>query len=73
MTMPTHHFTKLLGFNNKDKPIVEAATADVMGHRVQVYMENSQSFEYVDIQGNVGSFFVDLWSGGLMCYVDLAK
>ncbi|GJW94225.1 hypothetical protein Tco_0173897 [Tanacetum coccineum] len=31
MTMPTHHFTKLLGFNNKDKPIVEAATADVMG------------------------------------------
>ncbi|GJU98963.1 F-box domain containing protein [Tanacetum coccineum] len=58
MTMPTHHFTKLLGFNNKDKPIVEAATADVMGHRVQVYMENSQSFEYVDIQGNAGSFFV---------------
>ncbi|GJS88678.1 hypothetical protein Tco_0771314 [Tanacetum coccineum] len=58
MTMPTHHFTKLLGFNNQDKPIVEAATADVMGHRVQVYMENSQSFEYVDIQGNVGSFFV---------------
>ncbi|GJX00886.1 transposase, MuDR, MULE transposase domain protein [Tanacetum coccineum] len=37
---------------------VEAATADVMGHRVQVYMENSQSFQYVDIQGNVGSFFV---------------
>ncbi|GJZ03966.1 F-box domain containing protein [Tanacetum coccineum] len=58
MTMPTHHFTKLLGFNNQDKPIVEAATADVMGHRVQVYMENSQSFEYVDIQGNAGSFFV---------------
>ncbi|GKD57550.1 hypothetical protein Tco_1290937 [Tanacetum coccineum] len=58
MTMPTHHFTKLLGFNNQDKPIVEAATADVMGHRVQVYMENSQSFEYVDIQGNDGLFFI---------------
>nr|GEW83247.1 putative reverse transcriptase domain-containing protein [Tanacetum cinerariifolium] len=53
MTMPTHHFTKLLGFNNQDEPIVEAATADIMGYRVQVYMENSQSFEYVDIQGNV--------------------
>ncbi|GJW11787.1 transposase, MuDR, MULE transposase domain protein [Tanacetum coccineum] len=52
---------------------VEAATTDVMGHRVQVYMENSQSFEYVDIQGNAGSFFVDVWTGGLMCYVDLAK
>ncbi|GJW13814.1 phospholipase-like protein [Tanacetum coccineum] len=34
MTMPTHHFTKLLGFNNKDKPILEAATIDIMGHRV---------------------------------------
>ncbi|GJX27220.1 transposase, MuDR, MULE transposase domain protein [Tanacetum coccineum] len=63
MTMPTHHFTKLLGFNNQDKPIGEAATADVMGHRVQVYMENSQSFQYVDIQGNVGSFFVDVLCG----------
>ncbi|GJV79427.1 hypothetical protein Tco_1515297 [Tanacetum coccineum] len=73
MTMPTHHFTKLMGFNNQDEPIVEVATVDVMGHRVQVYMENSQSFEYVDIQGNAGSFFVDLWTGGLMCYVDLAK
>ncbi|GKF31461.1 hypothetical protein Tco_0101259, partial [Tanacetum coccineum] len=58
MNMPTYHFTKLLGFNNQDKPIVEAATTDVMGHKVQVYMENSQSFQYVDIQGNVGSFFV---------------
>ncbi|GJS38927.1 F-box domain containing protein [Tanacetum coccineum] len=58
MTMPTHHFTKLLGFNNQNKPIVEAATADVMGHRVQVYMENSQLFQYVDIQGNAGSFFI---------------
>ncbi|GJV20601.1 hypothetical protein Tco_1369621 [Tanacetum coccineum] len=24
MTMPTYHFTKLLGFNNQDKPIVES-------------------------------------------------
>ncbi|GJU47066.1 reverse transcriptase domain-containing protein [Tanacetum coccineum] len=63
-------FTEL---RHSNKPIVEAATADVMGHKVQVYMENSQSFQYVDIQGNVGSFFVDVWTGGLMCYVDLAK
>ncbi|GJT51680.1 hypothetical protein Tco_0977837 [Tanacetum coccineum] len=68
MTMPSHHFLKLLGFNNHDEPIVEAAIADIMGHTVQVYMKNSQSFENVAIQGNVG-----FWSGGLMSYVDLVK
>nr|GEV70312.1 ulp1 protease family, C-terminal catalytic domain-containing protein [Tanacetum cinerariifolium] len=72
MTMPTHHFTNLLGFNNQDEPIVEAATADVIGHRVQVYMENSQSFKYVDIQRNA-NVYANVWTGGLMCYVDLAK
>ncbi|GJW14399.1 phospholipase-like protein [Tanacetum coccineum] len=59
MTMPSHHFLKLLGFNNHDLPIVEAATGHIMGHTVQVYMENSQSFKNVAIQGNAGSFFVD--------------
>ncbi|GKD49261.1 F-box domain containing protein [Tanacetum coccineum] len=58
MTMPSNHFLKLLGFNNHDLPIVEAATGHIMGHTVQVYMGNSQSFENVAIQGNAGSFFV---------------
>ncbi|GKA52371.1 hypothetical protein Tco_0745686 [Tanacetum coccineum] len=58
MTMPSNHFLNLLGFNNHDLPIVEAATGHIMGHTVQVYMRNSQSFENVAIQGNVGSFFV---------------
>ncbi|GJZ49524.1 F-box domain containing protein [Tanacetum coccineum] len=56
MTMPSHHFLKLLGFNNHDLPIMEAATGHIIGHTM--YMENSQSFENVTIQGNVGSFFV---------------
>ncbi|GKB15195.1 hypothetical protein Tco_0849118 [Tanacetum coccineum] len=68
MTMPSNHFLKLLGFKNHDLPIVEAATGHIMGHTVQVYMGNSQSFENVAIQGNVG-----FWSGGLMSYVDLVK
>ncbi|GJW34815.1 hypothetical protein Tco_0057735 [Tanacetum coccineum] len=58
MTMPSNHFLKLLGFNNHDLPIVEADIGHIMGHTVQVYMGNSQSFENVTIQGNVGSFFV---------------
>ncbi|GJT05399.1 hypothetical protein Tco_0839861 [Tanacetum coccineum] len=58
MTMPSNHFLKLLGFNNHDLPIVEATTGHIMGHMVQVYMGNSQSFENVAIQGIVGSFFV---------------
>ncbi|GKB76828.1 hypothetical protein Tco_0943723 [Tanacetum coccineum] len=68
MTMPSHHFLKLLGFNNHDLPIVEAATGHIMRHTVQVYMENSQSFKNVAIQGNAG-----FWSGDLMSYVDLMK
>ncbi|GJR13017.1 phospholipase-like protein [Tanacetum coccineum] len=68
MTMPSNHFIKLLGFNNHDLPIVEAATGHIMGHTIQVYMGTSQSFENVVIQGNAG-----FWSGGLMCYVDLVK
>ncbi|GKA84614.1 transposase, MuDR, MULE transposase domain protein, partial [Tanacetum coccineum] len=69
MTMPSNHFLKLLGFNNHDLPLVEAATSHIMSHTVQVYMGNSQSFENVAIQGNVVCF----WSGGLMSYVDLVK
>ncbi|GJZ43005.1 phospholipase-like protein [Tanacetum coccineum] len=68
MTVPSHHFLKLLGFNNHDLPIVKVATGHIMAHMVQVYMGNSQSIENVAIQGNVG-----FWSGGLMSYVDLVK
>ncbi|GJU91226.1 hypothetical protein Tco_1303649, partial [Tanacetum coccineum] len=68
MTMPFNHFLKLLGFNNHDLPIVEAATGHIMGHTVQVYIGNSQSFKNVAIQGNSG-----FWSGGLMSDVDLVK
>ncbi|GJY18982.1 hypothetical protein Tco_0390473, partial [Tanacetum coccineum] len=35
MTMPSHHFLKLLGFNNHDLPTVEAATGHIMGHMIQ--------------------------------------
>ncbi|GJW69833.1 phospholipase-like protein [Tanacetum coccineum] len=73
MTMPSNHFLKLLGFNNHDLPIVEAATGHSMAHMVQVYMGNSQSFENVAIQGHASSFFVGFLSGGLMSYVDLVK
>ncbi|GJU16911.1 hypothetical protein Tco_1144877 [Tanacetum coccineum] len=64
ITMPSHHFLKLLGFNNHDLPIVEAATGHIMGHTV--YMENSQSFENVTIQGNAGSFFVGAYKESLI-------
>ncbi|GJY02804.1 phospholipase-like protein [Tanacetum coccineum] len=66
MTMPSHHFLKLLGFNNHDLPIVEAAIGHIMGHTVQVYMENSQSFENVTIQGNAGSFFIGAYKESLI-------
>ncbi|GJY69552.1 hypothetical protein Tco_0472534 [Tanacetum coccineum] len=65
MTMPSNHFLKLLGFKNHDLPIVEAATGHIMGHTVQVYMGNSQSFENVAIQGNVGSFLK--WRSYVRC------
>ncbi|GJV46559.1 hypothetical protein Tco_1431095 [Tanacetum coccineum] len=66
MTMPSHHFLTLLGFNNHDLPIVEAATGHIMGHTVQVYMKNSQSFENADL-------YAIFWSGGFMSYVDWVK
>ncbi|GJV45136.1 phospholipase-like protein [Tanacetum coccineum] len=46
--------------------VLEAATGHIMGHTVQVYMENSQSFENVTIQGNVGSFFVGAYKESLI-------
>ncbi|GJT18655.1 phospholipase-like protein [Tanacetum coccineum] len=66
MTMPSHYFLKLLGFNNHDLPIVEASTGHIIGHTVQVYMENSQSFKNVTIQGNVSSFFVGAYKESLI-------
>nr|GEW87941.1 phospholipase-like protein [Tanacetum cinerariifolium] len=60
-------------FNKHDLLIVEAATGHIMGHTVQVYIGNSQSFENVAIQGNAGLFFVGFWSEGVMSYVDLVK
>ncbi|GJY47623.1 hypothetical protein Tco_0436686 [Tanacetum coccineum] len=56
MTVPSNHFLKLLGFNNHDLPIVEAATGHIMAHTIQVYMGNSH--ENVAIHGNASSFFV---------------
>ncbi|GKC98456.1 hypothetical protein Tco_1168731 [Tanacetum coccineum] len=47
------------GFNNQDKPIVEAATCHCKGHSVQVYNPESDLFNNVtQILGNVGSFYV---------------
>ncbi|GJW61522.1 phospholipase-like protein [Tanacetum coccineum] len=37
MTMPSNHFLKLLGFNNHDLPIVEAATGHIMDHTANLY------------------------------------
>nr|GEW80294.1 hypothetical protein [Tanacetum cinerariifolium] len=55
-----------ISFNNHDLPIVGAANSHIMGHRIQVYMENSQSFENVTIQGDVGLFFVGAYKESLI-------
>ncbi|GJR63740.1 phospholipase-like protein [Tanacetum coccineum] len=60
MTMPSNHFLKLLGFNNHDLPIVEAATVHIMGHTII----------HCIVQANIYSGFE---SGGLMSDVDLVK
>nr|GEW11472.1 phospholipase-like protein [Tanacetum cinerariifolium] len=58
-TIPSPYFMKLLGFNNQDEPIVEAATCHCRGHLVQVYNLELDSFNNVtQILGNVGSFYV---------------
>ncbi|GJZ46476.1 transposase, MuDR, MULE transposase domain protein [Tanacetum coccineum] len=58
-TIPSPYFMKLLGFNNQDEPIVEAATCHCRGHSVQVYNPESDSFNNVtQILGNAGSFYV---------------
>ncbi|GJS04491.1 hypothetical protein Tco_0320999 [Tanacetum coccineum] len=65
-TIPSPIFLKLLGFNNQDEPIVEAATNHVMAHSVQVYIPVSQSFENVAIQGNAGSFYIGPYKESLI-------
>nr|GEV34901.1 hypothetical protein [Tanacetum cinerariifolium] len=58
-TIPSSYFMKLLGFKNKDKPIVEAATCHCRGYSVQVYNPESDSFNNVTkILGNAGSFYI---------------
>ncbi|GKA53754.1 F-box domain containing protein [Tanacetum coccineum] len=58
-TIPSPYFMMLLGFNNQDEPIVEAATCHSSGHSVQVYNPESDSFNNVtQILGNAGSFYV---------------
>ncbi|GJS45360.1 phospholipase-like protein [Tanacetum coccineum] len=60
MTMPSNHFLKLLGFNNHDLPIVEAATSHIMGHTIIHFIVHA-------------NLYAGFWSGGLMSYVDLVK
>ncbi|GJR13886.1 hypothetical protein Tco_0796538 [Tanacetum coccineum] len=49
---------KLLGFNNQEEPIVEAATCHCSGHSEQVYNPESDLFNNVtQILGNAGSFY----------------
>nr|GEW16499.1 hypothetical protein [Tanacetum cinerariifolium] len=58
-TIPSLYFMKLLGFNNQDEPVVEAAKCHCRGHSVQVYNPESDSFNNVtQILGNAGSFYV---------------